>query len=83
VLDPASLRLVLTIHQRNPGTTHTRLGFVFEPEHWHGEPVNNEPGKCSGLVWADPARPPADTVEYTAAALYAISSGATFALNGW
>jgi 8-oxo-dGTP pyrophosphatase MutT (NUDIX family) len=82
-LDPATLRFVLSIHQRNPGTTHTRLGFVFEPGQWHGEPVNNEPAKCSGFVWADPARPPADTVEYTYAVLHAINSGATFALNGW
>ncbi len=82
-LEPATLRLLLSIHQRNPGISCTRLGFVFEPEQWHGEPVNNEPVKCSGIVWADPARPPADTVEYTSAVLRAISSGATFALNGW
>jgi 8-oxo-dGTP pyrophosphatase MutT (NUDIX family) len=82
-LDPATLRFALSIHQRNPGTTHTRLGFVFEAESWHGEPVINEPAKCSGIVWADPSRPPADTVEYTNAVLQAIDSGAMFALNGW
>src|SRR5262249_35155500 len=77
-LDPATLQFVLSIHQRNPGTTHTRLGFVFEPEQWHGEPVINEPAKCSGIVWADPAWPPADTVEYTCAVLHAVNSGTTF-----
>jgi 8-oxo-dGTP pyrophosphatase MutT (NUDIX family) len=40
-LDAATLRFVLSIHQRNPGTTHTRLGFVFEAESWRGEPVNS------------------------------------------
>ena len=50
-LDPATLRLALSIHQRNPGTTHTRIGFAFEPGHWDGEPVIGGPGKCSQLVW--------------------------------
>lgn len=82
VLDPAALRLSLSIHQRNPGG-HTRLGFVFEPRQWHGDPVNCEPAKCSELRWASPDSPPADTVAYTAAILRAISRGETFALNGW
>jgi 8-oxo-dGTP diphosphatase len=30
-LDPATMRLTLSIHQRHPGTTHTRIGFVFDP----------------------------------------------------
>ena len=77
-LDPATLRLALSIHQRNPGTAHTRIGFAFEPGHWDGEPA-----KCSQLVWADPGRLPSDTVEYTAAIIGAIQHGATFALNGW
>jgi len=83
MLDPAELQLVLSIHQRNPEIAHTRLGLVFEPRQWHGEPANSEPAKCSGLVWADPLDLPADTVEYTAAILRAVCSGATFALNGW
>jgi hypothetical protein len=32
---------------------------------------------------ADPACPPANTVPYTAAALAAITSRATFSLDGW
>ena len=50
-LEPAALRLVLSIHERHPGTTHARIGLAFEPESWHGEPVNAEPGKCSELLW--------------------------------
>ena len=82
-LDPTTLRLALSIHQRNPGSTHTRIGFAFEPGSWHGEPVIGEPTKCSQLVWADPGSLPSDTVEYTAAIIGAIQRGATFALNGW
>ena len=82
-LDPASLRLTLSIHQRNPGSAHTRIGFAFEPGRWDGEPVIGEPTKCSQLVWTDPGSLPSDTVEYTAAIIGAIQRGATFALNGW
>ena len=59
VLDPAALRHVLSIHQRNPGTADTRIGFAFTPSVWDGEPVNAEPHKHSELVWADPAALPA------------------------
>jgi 8-oxo-dGTP diphosphatase len=51
VLDPATLQHVLSIHQRNPGTSHARIGFAFQPRTWDGEPVNAEPHKHSELVW--------------------------------
>jgi len=82
-LDPATLRLALSIHQRNPEIAHTRIGFAFEPGHWHGEPVIGEPARCSQLVWAEPGSLPSDTVPYTAAIIGAVQHGATFALNGW
>jgi 8-oxo-dGTP pyrophosphatase MutT (NUDIX family) len=82
-LDPAALRHVLSIHQRNPGTGHARIGFAFEPREWDGEPVNAEPHKHSALVWADPARLPPDVVGYAAAVITAVERGLTFTLNGW
>ena len=82
-LDPAVLRHVLSIHQRNPGTSDTRIGFAFTPGSWDGEPVNAEPHKHSELVWADPAALPPDTAEYTAALITAAGRGLTFTLNGW
>ena len=82
-LEPATLRLALSIHQRNPGTTHARIGFAFEPGQRDGEPAIGEPAKCSQLLWADPGDLPPDTVEYTAAIIRAVQDGATFALNGW
>jgi 8-oxo-dGTP pyrophosphatase MutT (NUDIX family) len=82
VLDPAGLRSVLTMHQRNPDG-QARFGFFFEPGRWDGEPVNREPGKHSEPVWADPAALPADTVDYTAKAIAAIEAGRSFTMNGW
>jgi 8-oxo-dGTP pyrophosphatase MutT (NUDIX family) len=82
-LDPGVLRHVLSIHQRNPGTADTRIGFAFMPAAWDGEPVNAEPGKHSALAWADPGALPPDTAEYTAAVITAAQRGLTFTLNGW
>jgi 8-oxo-dGTP diphosphatase len=82
-LDPAALRHVLSIHQRNPGTGHARIGFAFEPRSWAGDPVNAEPHKHSALVWVDPARLPPDVVGYAAAVITAVERGLTFTLNGW
>ncbi|HTR91695.1 MAG TPA: NUDIX domain-containing protein [Trebonia sp.] len=82
-LNPGELRHVLSIHQRNPGSSHARIGFAFEPLRWGGEPVNAEPHKHSELVWADPAALPPDTVGYVAAVITAVDRGLTFTLNGW
>ena len=83
ILGHAALQHVLSIHQRNPGTADTRIGFAFTPSAWDGEPVNAEPHKHSELIWADPAALPADTAEYTAAVITAAERGLTFTLNGW
>lgn len=83
VLDPVEFRHVLSIHQRNPGAGHARIGFAFEPSRWAGEPANAEPHKHSELVWADPRALPPDTVEYVAAVITAVEHGVTFTLNGW
>lgn len=83
ILDPATLRHVLSIHQRNHETGHARIGFAFTPRAWSGDPVNAEPDKHSELIWASPARLPADTVGYAAAVIAAAERGAAFALNGW
>jgi 8-oxo-dGTP pyrophosphatase MutT (NUDIX family) len=83
ILGHAALQHVLSIHQRNPGTADTRIGFAFTASGWAGEPVNAEPHKHSELIWADPAVLPADTAEYTAAVITAVERGLTFTLNGW
>ena len=83
ILHPAALGHVLSIHQRNPGTSETRVGFAFTPSAWDGQPVNAEPHKHSELVWAAPSALPADTAEYTAAVIIAAEHGLAFTLNGW
>ena len=70
------------IHHRNP-LGQARIGFFFTATRWQDVPANTEPHKCAGLYWVDPARPPANTVPYTAAALAAITRGAPFSLDGW
>jgi 8-oxo-dGTP pyrophosphatase MutT (NUDIX family) len=81
-IDPADLAFSHVIHHRNP-LGQARIGFFFTTTRWAGEPVNREPHKCAGLYWVDPARPPVNTVPYTAAALAAITRGAPFSLDGW
>jgi 8-oxo-dGTP diphosphatase len=80
--DPADLDFTHVVHHRNP-EGQGRVGLFFTATHWTGEPVNQEPHKYAGLYWADPSRPPANTVLYTAAALAAITKRAAFSLDGW
>jgi 8-oxo-dGTP pyrophosphatase MutT (NUDIX family) len=82
LIDPADLAFTHVIHHLNP-QGQARIGFFFTASRWHGEPANLEPHKCAGLHWVDPARPPVNTVPYTAAALTAIAQGAAFSLDGW
>jgi 8-oxo-dGTP pyrophosphatase MutT (NUDIX family) len=82
LIDPADLVFSHVVHHRNP-EGQPRIGFFFTVTRWQGEPVNREPHKCAGLHWADPARLPANTVPYTAAALTAIARRAAFSLDGW
>jgi 8-oxo-dGTP diphosphatase len=81
-IDPADLDFTHVVHHRNP-EGQGRIGIFFTTVRWAGEPVNREPHKCARLCWADPARPPASTVPYTAAALAAIAGRAAFSLDGW
>ncbi len=82
LIDPADLAFSHVVHHRSP-EGQARIGFFFTAVRWQGGPANLEPHKCAGLRWADPARPAANTVPYTAAALAAITRGAAFSLDGW
>ena len=48
---------------------------------WVDEPVNREPHKCAGFRWADPARPPSNTVPHAPA--LAVTRREAFSLDGW
>ncbi|HVX45904.1 MAG TPA: NUDIX domain-containing protein [Mycobacteriales bacterium] len=79
---PEQLQHVHTVHHRSP-EGDGRIGIFFRTIEWTGEPHNREPEKCAGLLWADPADPPAHTVPYTSAALAQIQRGRSFSVDGW
>ncbi|MEU5418263.1 NUDIX domain-containing protein [Streptomyces sp. NPDC020667] len=79
---PSDLEFCHLIHHRNPDG-EARLGVVFTARRWTGRPSIREPEKCSQLVWADPARPPADCVPYTAAVLKRFCAGDPLSEHGW
>jgi 8-oxo-dGTP diphosphatase len=81
-IDPQHARCVAVVHHRSPGG-EARVGFFFATSTWTGEPVNAEPHKCAGLMWASPENLPAHTIAYGATGLRAYHSGEHFALDGW
>ncbi|GAA0477016.1 NUDIX domain-containing protein [Streptomyces stramineus] len=81
-IDPPDMEFCHLVHHRGPEGA-ARVGVVFTAQRWSGEPRNLEPAKCSGLVWADPARPPADCVPCTAAVLGKFVSGDLLSTHGW
>jgi len=82
LIDPRDVVFTHVVHHRNPAG-EGRIGMFFTVSRWQGEPVNREPHKCAGLLWADPDDAPPHTVPYTAAALAQIAAGAPFSVDGW
>lgn len=82
---PDELRMVATVHHRNP-TGHARVGLVFavsyEPGR-HGEPVNAEPHKCAKIAWVPMELLPANTYSYTVDCVRAFREGQPLMLSGW
>ena len=84
-LDADDVRLVTTVHHRNPAG-HARIGLVFTVEHdpdRHGEPINAEPHKCARIAWFSVTGLPASTYPYTAACIAAYRAGEPLRLDGW
>jgi 8-oxo-dGTP diphosphatase len=75
-VDRDACRLALVMHRppETPGD-HEYLDMFFTVSHWIGVPTIGEPDKCGGLVWADSAAVPADTIGYIRAALDAVAAG--------
>jgi 8-oxo-dGTP diphosphatase len=76
------LECVHVMHHRD-SRGQTRIGFFFRASRWKGEPVNNEPDKCSEVLWCPIDALPEDTVAYPAEAIRQIRKGETFSLHGW
>jgi len=82
LVDPATLRHVHTVHVAGSGPV-PRLGLFFEARRWIGEPVNQEPDKCSAVEWFDLDRLPQDVIPYPLAGIRAYLDGRTFGVLGW
>ncbi|MFI5955792.1 NUDIX domain-containing protein [Cryptosporangium sp. NPDC051539] len=81
-LDPTALRCVHALHVLPPGED-PRVGFFFEATDWTGDPVNQEPEKCSAIGWFALDNLPDGMVPYPAAGLAAYRQGTSFAVDGW
>jgi len=83
-VDATACRLAVVVHRapEYPGDGEY-LDLFFDVHSWSGTPANTEPAKCSELVWADRARPPADVIDYVAATLEAVDQGERLLLYGW
>lgn len=49
-LKSKELRLIKILHKHSE--KKRKIHLIFEPGEWSGTPVNLEPKKCKGLVWA-------------------------------
>lgn len=80
VIDPADIRVALVMQHRSPDGD-PRIGWFFEARRWTGEPVNREPGKCTGIDWYPLDALPDDMVAYCRAGFEAYLAGDRFVLH--
>lgn len=79
-LSASNLRVVGVMHRRSE---EERVDFFLACELGAREPRNAEPEKCSELVWAPLAEPPADTIPYVKRALENFPENRWFDEFGW
>ena len=73
--------LFCSVMHRNEGDE--RVDFFVEVRQWHGEPFNNEPGKCDELRWVDVANLPENTIPYVRRAIENHHNAVHFDEFGW
>jgi 8-oxo-dGTP diphosphatase len=73
--------LFSSVMHRNEGDE--RVDFFVEVRAWQGEPVNNEPQKCDGLLWVDIHSLPQNTIPYVRRAIENHQNGLHFDEFGW
>lgn len=61
VLDK-NLKLKHILHRKS--NINTYIDFFFLCTKWQGEPINNEPQKCSDIKWFDIEQLPTDIIQY-------------------
>ena len=79
-LAPETLNLMHCIHRQSE---QERLSLFFQPQSWHGEPVNREPHLCDDLSWFPLDRRPANTIPYVDGAIRHIQAGRVYSEFGW
>lgn len=77
---PQDLNLVVTLHRKEE---EERLDLFFEVKNYEGTICNNEPEKCSELVWSNNVDLPDDTIEYVRQALDSYHNQQRFFEFGW
>ena len=81
---PGSCRLAIVVHSApEDADDEEYLNLFFAVGAWSGTPEIREPHLCTELVWADPARLPADAIDYLPGVLDAISRAEPLVLSGW
>ena len=77
-IDPRDLRFVHAGFRAKHDDTGDRVDYYFEATKWSGEPVNCEPEKCDGLLWALPSDLPENTVPHARFVIEAVERGEVY-----
>jgi 8-oxo-dGTP diphosphatase len=59
------------------------VALIFNIVDWHGEPVNQEPHKCSELVWFAPDELPENTIPRHRHIVEMVGHNVLYSENGW
>lgn len=79
-LQTEDIRFSSVMHRREGDE---RLDFFLSIHRWEGDPLNAEPQKCDGLLWADVNSLPGNTIPYVQRALQNHLRGIQFDEFGW
>ena len=60
-IHPNNLAIKAILHRNSNGG---HIDFIFECENWIGDPINNEPGKCSEVNWFCLDKLPANLIPF-------------------
>jgi ADP-ribose pyrophosphatase YjhB (NUDIX family) len=80
MLSPDDLQIM---HVMNRKAEDERIDFFVMVDHWIGEIVNNEPGKCDHLAWFPVNSLPDNMIPYVKHALEKIQNGVYYSEFGW
>lgn len=83
VISPNAFRPCLAMHRAPQKPYDEVIDFFFDLLDWSGEPINAEPHKCAGFLWAAPSDLPTNTIPYIAHAIQAIEYGEHYTEFGW